>query len=273
MMLEEKISNYHPSMASPSATRHQYPSSEIDVRNFVDDSLAGLTGNNYQQWRQQMHNVIEEQGLVGFINGTIEAPPEMDSESENYRSWKRSDDLLQKWIRTTLTEGIYKESKYFRTAKGLWEKFEKLFGKPIISTSSMASSSSSSSNTVEYPIVSEFVKKSLSASVNYYSEWRPQMYNLIKSEGLVGLASGAVETPAKGVTIAVSDAADCGGGGGGGGGGDKGVKEIENEDYSSWKRSNAQLRARIGSTLSKDIPEQVVQSRTTKEMWKIFAIK
>ncbi|KAL7252739.1 hypothetical protein ACSBR1_007330 [Camellia fascicularis] len=253
---------YHPSMASPSATKYPYPSSEIDVWNFVDDSLTGLTGNNYQQWRQQMHNIIEEQGLVGFINGTVEAPPEKDSESENYRSWKRSDDLLQKWIRTTLTEGICKEVKYFRTAKGLWEKLEKLFGKPIISTSSMASSPSSS-NTVEYPIVSEFVKKSLSIFENNYSEWRQQMYNLIKSEGLVGLVSGAVETPAKRVTIAASDAAGCDGGGGG----DKGVKEIENEDYSSWKRSDAQLRAWIGSALSKDIPEQVVQSRTAKEMW------
>ncbi|CAL5430774.1 unnamed protein product [Camellia sinensis] len=211
---------------------------DIDVWNFVSDSL---TGNNYQQWRQQMHNLIEEHGLVGSINGTIEASRENHSERENYMSWKRSDDVLQKWIRATLSKGICKEVKNFKTARGLWEMLEKWFGKPIIITSSTASSSSSSrnssSNIVEYPIVS-FVKKSLSVSENNYSEWRQQMYNLIKSEGLVGWVSGAVETPA-----------------------------MENKDYSSWNRSDAQLRGWIGSTLSRDIPEQVVQSRTAKEMW------
>ncbi|GMP93778.1 hypothetical protein CsSME_00043482 [Camellia sinensis var. sinensis] len=98
---------------------------DIDVWNFVSDSL---TGNNYQQWRQQMHNLIEEHGLVGSINGTIEASRENHSERENYMSWKRSDDVLQKWIRATLSKGICKEVKNFKTARGLWEMLEKWFG-------------------------------------------------------------------------------------------------------------------------------------------------
>ncbi|KAL7252507.1 hypothetical protein ACSBR1_007135 [Camellia fascicularis] len=111
-------------MASSSATRYPYPSSEIDVRDFVHDSL---TRNNYKQWRQQMHNLINEQGLVGFINGTIKAPHKKDSESE-HTSWKRSDNLLRKWIQTTLTEDICKEVKSCKTAKGMWTKLEKTFG-------------------------------------------------------------------------------------------------------------------------------------------------
>ncbi|CAL5428658.1 unnamed protein product [Camellia sinensis] len=204
MILEEKISNYHPSMASPSTAKYPYPSSEIDVWNFVHDSL---TENNYEQWRQQMHNLIEKEKLVGFIDGTTKAPPKKDSESKNYGSWKRSDDLLQKWIRTTLAEDICKELKCFRTAKGLWTKLEKWFGKPIVITSSsMASTSSSSSRNsssaiVQCPVVSEFVKKSLSVSENNYSEWRQQMYSLIKNRELLDWVSGAVEAPAKRVTI------------------------------------------------------------------------
>ncbi|KAL7252733.1 hypothetical protein ACSBR1_007324 [Camellia fascicularis] len=245
-------------MASPSTTKCPYPSSESDVWNFVHDSL---TGNNYEQWRQQMHNLIEKAKLVGFIDGTTKAPPKKDSESENYRSWKRSDDLLQKWIRTTLAEDICKGVKRVRTAKGLWTKLEKWFSKPIIITpssmassslssrnsssakwfskpiiitpSSMASSSLSSRNSssaiVEYP-VSEFVKKSLSVFENNYSEWRQQMYSLIKSEGLVDLVSGAVEAPAK-------------------------------------RSDEDKLQGWIRTTLSTDIPEHVVRSRTAKSMW------
>ncbi|KAF5959081.1 hypothetical protein HYC85_000290 [Camellia sinensis] len=218
-------------MASPSTTKCPYSSSESDVWNFVHDSL---TGNNYEQWRQQMHNLIEKEKLVGFIDGTTKAPPKKDSESENYRSWKISDDLLQKWIRTTLAEDICKEVKRVRTAKGLWTKLEKWFSKPIIITpSSMASSSLSSRNSssaiVEYP-VSEFVKKSLSVSENNYSEWRQQMYSLIKSEGLVDLVSGAVEAPAK-------------------------------------RSDEDKLQGWIRTTLSTDIPEHVVRSRTAKSMW------
>ncbi|CAL5322200.1 unnamed protein product [Camellia sinensis] len=44
--------------------------------------------------------------------------------------WKKSNDLVRKWIRDTITEDIKKEVKHVWTAKGLWTRFEKWYGTP-----------------------------------------------------------------------------------------------------------------------------------------------
>ncbi|KAH7848028.1 hypothetical protein Vadar_033044 [Vaccinium darrowii] len=68
----------------------------------------------YVEWRQKMSDVIKKEGLFGFINGTVQAPPKTvttsvngpkggnttheERENEEYVAWKRSDDLVREWI-------------------------------------------------------------------------------------------------------------------------------------------------------------------------------
>ncbi|CAL5365353.1 unnamed protein product [Camellia sinensis] len=188
---------------SPASTNSNSTSSgykfQLDVSKFVPDNLSA-TANNYDQWKQQMLDLINKASLFDFIDQTKKAPSktvaveEKEVENQDYISWKRSDDLLQLWIRTKLTEEISEEVKHFKIAGELWTYLEKLFSsklpKPNITATAMASSSSSSINS---SVVSDFVKKTLSVSEKNYSEWRKQMYEFIKSQGFVGHIDGTDE--------------------------------------------------------------------------------
>ncbi|CAL5322196.1 unnamed protein product [Camellia sinensis] len=162
------------SKSTSSANKYPYPG-ELDVSKLVPDNLSA-TANNYDQWKQQRLQLIKNEGLFHFIDSTNKAPSKIvtvlkkDVENQDYISWKRSNDLLQKWIRTRLTEEIDEEVKHFQNARVLWTYLEKLFSSKLpkldVSATAMASSSSSSVNSFN---VSDFVKKSLSVSEKNYS--------------------------------------------------------------------------------------------------------
>ncbi|KAH7845593.1 hypothetical protein Vadar_003887 [Vaccinium darrowii] len=82
-----------------------------------------------------MLDVITRAGLLGFIDGTVQAPPktvttsvngpkggntthEEIRENEEYVAWKRSDDLVREWILNRLG---WRYARPHKTAKELWE--------------------------------------------------------------------------------------------------------------------------------------------------------
>ncbi|KAK2986176.1 hypothetical protein RJ640_006211 [Escallonia rubra] len=86
------------SSSSSSLEKYSYPT-HVDVGLHVPFKLSAT---NYFVWRNLMAGLIEEQGLMGFLNGTIKAPPEKitvpdDSSSigtkemlnEDYIKWKK----------------------------------------------------------------------------------------------------------------------------------------------------------------------------------------
>ncbi|KAF5952106.1 hypothetical protein HYC85_010050 [Camellia sinensis] len=178
------------SNSTSSANKYPYPG-ELDVSKFVTDNLSA-TANNYDQWKQQMLDLIKKKSLSDFIDRTNKAPSKTvtvlgkEVENQDYISWKRSDDLLQKWIRTKLTEELYEDVKHYKNARGLWTRLEILFSSKLPKPN-RASSSSSSINSSN---VLDFDKKTLSVSEKNYSEWRKQMYEFIKSQGFVGHIDG-----------------------------------------------------------------------------------
>ncbi|CAL5363366.1 unnamed protein product [Camellia sinensis] len=106
---------------------YPYPS-EFSVTDFVPDKLSD---SNYKEWKKLMLDFIESRGLVGFIDGTVEAPPSAPPENEEqYRSWKRSDGLVRGWILTTLTKDILMRVLPFKTAKEVWTTLETTFRLP-----------------------------------------------------------------------------------------------------------------------------------------------
>ncbi|KAK3038016.1 hypothetical protein RJ639_029967 [Escallonia herrerae] len=124
------------SSSSSSLEKYPYPL-HVDVGLRVPVKLS--TGN-YDVWRSYMVGLIEEQGLMGFLNGTIKAPPEKitvpdDSSTgtkemgnEDYNKWKKTDQLLQGWIIQRLNEDFLVHVHHLKTAKEVWAMLERNFG-------------------------------------------------------------------------------------------------------------------------------------------------
>ncbi|CAA0841259.1 Unknown protein [Striga hermonthica] len=62
-----------------------------------------LTGANYLPWRKAMTIALGAKSKLGFVNGKIPEPDEMD---ENYDTWKKSDYMITSWILNTLSKDI-----------------------------------------------------------------------------------------------------------------------------------------------------------------------
>ncbi|KAL7228460.1 hypothetical protein ACSBR2_007219 [Camellia fascicularis] len=121
-------SNHH------SFPKYPYPS-EFKVEDYVPIILFVA---NYFEWKQLMLDFIQSRGMVGFIDGTLEAPPEkvttsvadaggeIEIENEDYKSWKRSDDLVRGWIITTLNLDLRLHVIQYKTAREVWTALEKM---------------------------------------------------------------------------------------------------------------------------------------------------
>lgn len=109
----------------------------VKVEELVPKSLQ-LNLRNYDEWKQQMlDKVIQSNGLIGFIDGTVKAPPEMvvisnaqtdggdtiylKTENKEFVAWKRSDEQVRKWILSRLSKNIKIRLGQFENAEELWE--------------------------------------------------------------------------------------------------------------------------------------------------------
>ncbi|KAK2986178.1 hypothetical protein RJ640_006213, partial [Escallonia rubra] len=129
------------SSSSSSLEKYPYPS-HVDVG---VDVPCKLSQTNYFMWSNLMASLIEDEGLMGFLNGTITAPPEKitvpdDSSStggtkemknEDYIKWKKRDLLLRGWILGRLNEDILENVQFQKTAKEVWEVLARLFGTQV----------------------------------------------------------------------------------------------------------------------------------------------
>ncbi|KAF7146893.1 hypothetical protein RHSIM_Rhsim03G0048500 [Rhododendron simsii] len=68
--------------------------------------------------------VALDQGLIGFIDGTATAKK---SNQDDYMAWKRSDNLVRRWILETLREDTRLRVLSSETAKDLWTELEEIF--------------------------------------------------------------------------------------------------------------------------------------------------
>ncbi|KAF7148413.1 hypothetical protein RHSIM_Rhsim03G0046600 [Rhododendron simsii] len=89
------------SNVNTSSPREKYPhSTEYDVLDFVPKLLSE---GNYDSWKSSMWDFIDSQGLIGFIDGSAADQPEQ-SKRDDYMAWKRSDNLVRRWMLATLSE-------------------------------------------------------------------------------------------------------------------------------------------------------------------------
>ncbi|XP_052200622.1 uncharacterized protein LOC127807004 isoform X3 [Diospyros lotus] len=109
----------------------------------VEDSVhIKLSRPNYFIWRKMMSDFLERQYLIGFINGMIKRPPALiavdeqsacrgkEIENPDHISWKRTDELVQKWLRITIQDDILRIVADLKTAYAIWRVLEDTFINP-----------------------------------------------------------------------------------------------------------------------------------------------
>ncbi|KAI8562669.1 hypothetical protein RHMOL_Rhmol03G0052600 [Rhododendron molle] len=112
------------SNVNTSSPREKYPyPTEFDVLDFVPKLLSE---GNYDSWKSSMRDFIDSRGLIGFIDGMAADQPE-ESNRDDYMAWKRSDNLVRRWILATLSEETRLRVLRFKTAKDLWTELAKIF--------------------------------------------------------------------------------------------------------------------------------------------------
>uniref|UniRef100_A0A5B7A6J5 PGG domain-containing protein n=1 Tax=Davidia involucrata TaxID=16924 RepID=A0A5B7A6J5_DAVIN len=112
---------------------------------------------------------------------------------------------------------------------------------------------SSSSSFAQYPYpsmlnVGNFVSIKLSEANNYLL-WKTQMLGLIESQDMLGFIDGMNPAPAETITVPHD------------------TREIENQNYLSWRRSDRLLKGWIIGSLSEHILGIVVGLNTARDVW------
>ena len=111
------------SSSATTAMKYPYPAA-INVANFVS---IRLNLSNFLYWETQITALIQSNGLEGFLDGSEEAPlPKIivngeEGANPDYKSWIRTDRLVQAWITSTLTEEVIGFVVGLKTFKKVWD--------------------------------------------------------------------------------------------------------------------------------------------------------
>ncbi|KAL4560218.1 hypothetical protein LXL04_032367 [Taraxacum kok-saghyz] len=111
--------------AAMAASAYPYPYT-ANVANFVSVKLTGH--EMYPLWKTQMLCLIEGHDMLGFIDGTLEPPPDTNPDAAQW--WRRSDALLRGWILGSLSNDILTNIIGLKTAKDVWVKLESSYNSP-----------------------------------------------------------------------------------------------------------------------------------------------
>ncbi|XP_076933215.1 uncharacterized protein LOC143599035, partial [Bidens hawaiensis] len=110
--------------SSPSSSKYPQP---IYMDDDLHSSFPKLNRYSVNYWKINMHNYLEGNGLIAFIKGDIQPPPEKTDdgriENPDYKEWKEIDGYVQRSIISTIQEDLWKElSSSFsgKTSAELW---------------------------------------------------------------------------------------------------------------------------------------------------------
>lgn len=75
-----------------------------------------LNYSNYLLWKTQIESLLSSQKLLGFVNGSVTAPPstrtvvrgteKVEEKNPQFEFWFCSDQLVRSWIFGTLSEEV-----------------------------------------------------------------------------------------------------------------------------------------------------------------------
>lgn len=101
------------------------PSSFITVK---------LDSSNYIIWQRQFQNILRANGLIGYVEGSIQRPPMKITDANGkevpndaFHSWSVVDGHLLSCLTATLTPGLYTTVLHLSTSHEVWSILEKRF--------------------------------------------------------------------------------------------------------------------------------------------------
>lgn len=83
-----------------------------------------LSGENYNQWANEMRNALQAKRKIGFINGTLKKPGVDDS---NYDNWVAVNSMIIGWIRSSIDPKIKASVAFVNEASLLWSDLKERF--------------------------------------------------------------------------------------------------------------------------------------------------
>ncbi|PNX84751.1 hypothetical protein L195_g040814, partial [Trifolium pratense] len=85
-----------------------------------------LNGTNYPSWSISMIHALTAKNKIGFINGSIKAPSEIDQSAE-YALWNRCNSMILSWLTHSVEPDLAKGVIHAKTAQQVWEDFKDQF--------------------------------------------------------------------------------------------------------------------------------------------------
>ena len=83
-----------------------------------------LKGENYNEWATEMLNALQAKRKAGFVDGTLQKPPEGHADLE---SWLSVNSMIVGWLRTSIEPKVRSTVTFITDAHKLWENLRERF--------------------------------------------------------------------------------------------------------------------------------------------------
>ncbi|KAL6564318.1 hypothetical protein OROMI_015768 [Orobanche minor] len=76
-----------------------------------------VNGPDYADWAEEISNALFAKNKIGFVDGTIQCPPEGLAE---FGLWKRCNAMVKGWLHSSMEKDIRSSVKHAKTAQEVW---------------------------------------------------------------------------------------------------------------------------------------------------------
>lgn len=84
-----------------------------------------LTIENYATWSQSMLRALRAKNKLGFINGTLSKPNDVDDPLFDF--WARCNDMIISWIQNSISNQLCSSVVFVDNAKEIWDELKECF--------------------------------------------------------------------------------------------------------------------------------------------------
>ncbi|XP_023747499.1 uncharacterized protein LOC111895654 [Lactuca sativa] len=85
-----------------------------------------LTDNNFNEWKQEMMNLLFARNKMSIMDGSIKKPETTDP---IYMAWVRVDAMIKGWLTIVMEKEIRTSVRYANTSAEIWKDLEERFEK------------------------------------------------------------------------------------------------------------------------------------------------
>ncbi|CAN6480138.1 unnamed protein product [Victoria cruziana] len=118
------------------------PSSDPAKPNIVSFVSTKLDGTNYAAWRNQIEHALAQEGLMGYVDGSISAPPQISLASitgstmsslcelilnPDYVAWRQTDQRIISLLHATIRASVLSDVVGCSTSKETWDALAEMF--------------------------------------------------------------------------------------------------------------------------------------------------